>query len=124
MALLKASLKKSFLAHFPDPDKLKKGEERDPYGVVKEWFGAGNEVDLLNDNSDKAYHKALLGVAGLEKVVNQFLPQVNGNEKYLYMELVLHGLAACDHLNKNILEAKMTFKDFLSDMFNDDQLFN
>lgn len=122
--LLGKSLKKLFLDHFPDPDKLRKGRDRDPYGVMRAWFSGGNAVNLLNDMSDKDYRAALDGVAGLRKFVESNLEQVQGDELYLYMELVLHGLAEFQVISKDMLEAKLSFRDTLADMLGADDLFD
>ncbi|MDX2066913.1 MAG: magnesium chelatase [Haliscomenobacter sp.] len=122
--LLGKSLKKLFLDHFPDPDKLRKGRDRDPYGVIRAWFSGGNAVNLLNDMSDKDYRAALDGVAGLRKFVESNLEQVQGDEQYLYMELVLHGLAEFQVISKDMLEAKLSFRDTLADMLGSDDLFD
>ena len=117
--LLSQAVKKTFLNHFPDPDKLSKGRDRDPYGTIRAWFSGGNYVDLLNDASDKNFHKALDNVAGLRKLVESTL-NVKSNEVYTYMELALHGLAEFDVINKDMLESKLSFRDLLADMLNDD----
>jgi len=122
--LLGKSLKKLFLDHFPDPDKLRKGRDRDPYGVIRAWFSGGNALNLLNDMSDKDYRAALDGVAGLRKFVEANLEQVQGDEQYLYMELVLHGLAEFQVISKDMLEAKLSFRDTLADMLGADDLFD
>ena len=122
--LLGKSLKKLFLDHFPDPDKLRKGRDRDPYGVIRAWFSGGNALNLLNDMSDKDYQAALDGVAGLRKFVEANLEQVQGDEQYLYMELVLHGLAEFQVISKDMLEAKLSFRDTLADMLGSDDLFD
>ncbi|WP_421795610.1 magnesium chelatase [Haliscomenobacter sp.] len=122
--LLGKSLKKLFLDHFPDPDKLRKGRDRDPYGVMRAWFSGGNAVNLFNDMSDKDYRAALDGVAGLRKFVESNLEQVQGDELYLYMELVLHGLAEFQVISKDMLEAKLSFRDTLADMLGSDDLFD
>lgn len=122
--LLGKSLKKLFLDHFPDPDKLRKGRDRDPYGVIRAWFSGGNAVNLLNDMSDKDYRAALEGVAGLRKFVESNLPQVQGDEQYLYMELVLHGLSEFQVISKDMLESKLSFRDTLADMLSSDDLFD
>jgi magnesium chelatase subunit I len=123
MHLLDQAIKKAFLDHFPNPDSLKKGEERDPYGTIRAWFGGGNKVDLLNDSSDADYRQALDEVAGLRKLVEQTLPQLKKDETYTYMELVLHGLAEYNILNKDILESSLSFRDLLANMLDDDDLF-
>ena len=72
LALLGKAVKGMFLDHFPSPDKLKKGVERDPYGTIRAWFTGGNTIDLLNDCSDKEFQKALDNVAGLRKLVEGY----------------------------------------------------
>lgn len=121
--LLGKALKKLFLDHFPDPDKLRKGRDRDPYGVMRAWFSGGNAVNLLNDMSDKDYRTALDNVAGLRKFVESNT-EAQGDEVYLYMELVLHGLAEFQVISKDMLEAKLSFRDTLADMLNSDDLFD
>ena len=118
MNLLSKAIKSAFLEHFPDPDKLNKGRERDPYGTIRAWFSGGNTLDLLNDCSDGEFHKALDGVAGLRKFVEAYdFPK---SELYTYMELVLHGLSEFDVINKDILAASFNFRDLLANMFDDD----
>jgi len=121
--LLGKAVKKLFLDHFPDPDKLRKGRDRDPYGVMRAWFSGGNAVNLLNDMSDKDYRAALDSVAGLRKFVESNT-EAQGDEVYLYMELVLHGLAEFQVISKDMLEAKLSFRDTLADMLNSDDLFD
>ena len=123
MHLLGQAVKKLFLAHFPDPDNLRKGQQRDPYGVIRAWFGGGNQIDLLNDASDKDYHKALDSVAGLRKLVESYT-QASGEEVYTYMELVLHGLTESNVLNKEILEAQIQFRDLLANMLGEEDDFD
>lgn len=117
--LLNNAIKKAFLDHFPNPDKLKKGRESDPYGTIRAWFSGGNKIELLNDSSDQDFHKALDGVAGLRKLVEKHL-NVEGKDLYLYMELVLHGLSGFNVINKNIVESSFSFRDLLADMLGDD----
>ena len=116
--LLGLSIKKLFLELFPDPDKLQKGRERDPYGTIRAWFSAGNTINLLNDASEEEYQKALDTVAGLGKLVDK--AKVSAEEKYTYMELVLHGLAEFDILNKDFLESSFNFRDLLANMFDEE----
>ena len=99
MNLMGGAIKKFFLAHFPHPEKLKKGQDRDPYGTLRAWFAGGNAVELLNDGSDKAYQKALDGVVGLRKFTKEYIDQVKDKGLYPYMELVLHwfsGVQCCE----------------------------
>lgn len=118
--LLGKVLKRKFLEHFPNPEKLKKGVDKDPYGTIRAWFAGGNEIDLLNDSSDADYEKALNKVAGLNKLVKSKMPNLNDKELLIYMELVLHGLSEFNVISKEILERSLSFKDVLADMFKED----
>lgn len=123
VALMNEAIKKMFLNHFPNPDKLKKGREKDPYGTIRAWFSGGNAIELLNDASDKDYKKVLDGVAGLRKLVEETL-NLKGDEAYTYMELALHGLAEFNVINKEMLESSFNFRDLLANMLNDDTMFD
>ncbi len=117
--LMGRAIKKAFLDHFPNPDKLKKGVDKDPYGTIRAWFSGGNEIGLLNDSSDKEFRKTLDGVAGLRKLVEDTL-KVKGDEAYTHMELVLHGLSEFNVINKEVLESSFSFRDLLANMLDDD----
>lgn len=121
MKLLGHAIKESFLAHFPDPDSVRPGRESDPYGTIRAYFSGGNVVDLLNDDSNENYHKKLDEIAGLRKFVNKHIEgTLSEADTYLYMELVLQGLAEMEVLNKDILENSLSFKDILADMLDDE----
>ncbi len=118
LELIGDSVEDVFLQHFPNPDKLKKGRESDPYGIIKAWFSGGNAVNILNDASDKDYRNELDRVAGLKRLVEgQGLPK---DQLYTFMELALHGLAEMNVINKNFVEATLTFNDSLADMLNEE----
>ena len=119
MNLMSAAIKKEFLNVFPNPDKLKKGSQRDPYGTIRAWFSAGNEVDLLNDMNDKEFKKELDKVAGLKKFV-EGVKEIPKADTYTYMEMALHGLAAFSVLSRDYLESKMSFSDPLASMFDEE----
>ena len=112
------AIKKVFLQFFPNPAKLKKGQERDPYGVIKAWFAAGNTVDLLNDLPEKKFEAELEQVAGLKKLTDA--AGISKADTFVFMELLLHGLAEFEVLNKDFVYNKWVFKDFLTDSGLDD----
>jgi magnesium chelatase subunit I len=118
--IIGAAIKKVFLKHFPNPNKLKKGQERDPYGTVKAWFTAENTVNIL---TGKKYKEALSDVAGLPKLLDN--ANITEQDKYVFMEILLHGLAEFEVLSKEFIESKWVFKDFLTGALGDDEdLFN
>ena len=115
--LMGTAIKNEFLKIFPHPDKLKK-EEKDPFGVVRAWFSAGNTLDILSDASDKDYQKALKQVAGLENLAKS--SGAKGPELFAYMELIIHALVEFDVLSKEYLETGFSIRDVLADMFDKD----
>jgi magnesium chelatase subunit I len=119
LTLINGALQKLFLDYFPHPEKLKKGEEKDPYGTIKAWFSGGNSVELLNDCDDATFQKSLLKVAGLKKFVEN---TVNPEEEdlYLFMELVLNGLSTFNIIAKDVLESGYSYKDLLADMLGEE----
>jgi len=119
MKLLSAAIKEEFEEYFPNPDKIRKGRDKDPYGAIRAFFSSGRTVELLNDSSDKAYHKVLGEVPGLEKAVMSN-EEIDSIEAFSYMELMLHGLAEYDVVNKDIIGSKLSFSDLLANMFDDD----
>jgi magnesium chelatase subunit I len=117
--LIGQAVKKVFLQYFPNPTKLKKGQERDPYGVIKSWFAGGNMVDLLTDISDKEYKKAIDQVAGLKQMAET--AKIPAKELYIFMELALHGLAEFDVLSKSFIQTRWVFKDHLTGALGDEE---
>ena len=117
LALLSKAIKTEFLNYFPHPEKLKKGQQKDPYGTLRAFFSAGNTVDFFNDMSDKHFKKELDKVAGLRKLVEPL--DLAKEDEYNYMELALHGLAEFNIVNKDMLDSKLSFRDLLANMFDD-----
>ncbi len=112
--LMEESIKEMFLEFFPNPDKLSKKEE-EYYTEVKNWFAAGNVIDLLNDESDISFKQKLDSVQGLSQIAA--IHTKTAEDRYFYMELILQGLAVTDNLGKNILINKFVFTDPLANMF-------
>lgn len=117
MHLLSGAIKEVFLEIFPAPDEFEKGVDRDPYGAIKAWFADGNQVDLLNDDNEKVYKEKLSTVAGLERLVRD--QNVLDDQKYAYMELVLHGLSELEMVSKSYLKNTISFSDPFKGMFDD-----
>lgn len=118
--LLGKAIKKKFLENFPNPDKLRKGQNRDPYGVINAWFAGGNAVELLNDATEADYKAELSKVAGLEKFTLGYITPRSEAEKFLFMELVLHGLVEFQQISRDFMESKFNFRDTLASMLNED----
>lgn len=116
--LIGKAIRSQFAHYFPNPEKLKKKKEVSPYQEITDWFGAGNEIDLLNDMPSKTYSELLHSVPGLEETVKKYHPKLKGEEKLQMMEFLLHGLAEFSLLSKNNLTKGLKFKDLFSSVFN------
>jgi magnesium chelatase subunit I len=120
--IIGAAIKTEFLKYFANPTKLKKGQERDPYGTIKAWFSAGNTVDILNSLSEKKYKEQLGDIVGLQKLLDA--ANIEEKDQYVFMEILLHGLAEFEVLSKEFIDSKWVFKDFLTGDIADEDLFN
>ncbi|MCC5928832.1 MAG: sigma 54-interacting transcriptional regulator [Cyclobacteriaceae bacterium] len=114
--LVGKAIRRQFVQYFPDPEKVRKKEDN-PYKKIIEWFGEGNEIDIIHDMPNAAYKKLLSTIPGLSVLVEKYQPNIKEDEKYFFMEFALHGLAEYSMLSKKPLSKGMLFKDLLSSMF-------
>lgn len=114
--LIGEGIKEIFAAIYPDPTKIK--DDRDPYGIIRSWFGGGNTLSLLNEASEEDFRKQLGDVAGLKRLAGE--KSVEGADDVLVMELILHGLTEYEVLNRDVIDRRMDFKDVLATMLDDD----
>lgn len=115
--LINQAIKDTFSSRFINPNDYKRTGERDSYDVIREYFNAGNSLEMLNDDSDKNYQAKLEGIAGLKKVATA--GKVDEKETYSFMELVLHGLTQYQVIGRDIIGNGLSFGDPLSDMLDD-----
>jgi len=115
--LVGKAIRKQFLNYFTDPEEARKNKEGNPYAKITAWFGTGNMVDIIQDQSFPAYREVLYSVEGLEELVDKNVKTKDENDKLLFMEFALHGLAEFSQLSKHELEKGMQFKDLISGMF-------
>ena len=117
MHLLSGAIKELFLENFPAPDELKQGIDKDPYGTLKSWFADGNQIEILNNDSEKEYQRKLDSVVGLSKLIEN--QKFNPEEKYAFMELALHGLSEMEMISKSYLKNTVSFSDPFKGMFDE-----
>lgn len=115
--LVGKAIRTQFLHYFPDPDKFRKQKEKSPYRKVTEWFGDGNNIDLLNDMPQAEFERKLMAVPGLADLVTSFHKNQDAAMKLFLMEFALHGLAEFSLISKHHLASGLQFKDLLSSMF-------
>ncbi len=115
--LVGKAIRKQFIQYFPDPEKIRKTKEENPYKEIMDWFGDGNMIDIINDFTIREYENELKKVPGLEKLVKETHGGQHREFTLFLMEFALHGLAEYSMLSKHFLERGMQFKDLLSSMF-------
>ncbi len=116
--LISKAIREEFLELFPDPEKVKKLKQTNPYQDIISWFSEGNKIDLLFEQSDAAYSKILDAVPGLSNVISRLVPDAAKSERSVYMEFLLFGLAECSQLSRQKVDRSTHFKDLMSGMFN------
>ncbi len=117
LEFLSHAVRTQYLEYFVDPRKFDNSPERDPFGVLREYFAAGNSCLIPMDADESSYREALNGVPGLKSFVKD--QEVNNQDLYYMMELVLHGLAEFDVLSMDIAAGRLTFGDDLANMLDD-----
>ena len=117
LKLLGRAIKEQFLDIFPHPEKVKKGQDKDPYGIQRAFFSGSNVVEIENDSVDKTYQKALDKVPGLDQLLDAH--KIPKKDRHTWKELVLHALAEFEVISKDLLQTRITFSDPLADMLED-----
>jgi len=116
--LIGKAIRKVFTGLFPDPEKIKKSKQKNPYAELINWFGDGNEVDLVHNLDDRGYEKLLGEVPFLKEIVKTCHPKATRQEQLLLMEFILHGLSEFSQISKKQLEKGVRFKDLIGSMLN------
>lgn len=124
--LLGLAIRTTFAQYFPDPQSFKKGRDAQkakgkpsPYQPIIDWFGKGNDLTMLHDESDETYRTQLYSVDGLYAAVKQFYPNTDDAQAALLMEFLLHGLAEFSLISKKGVErGGFSFADILGSMLN------
>ncbi|NDC41816.1 MAG: magnesium chelatase [Chitinophagia bacterium] len=125
LRLLGMAIRTTFLQYFPDPNSFRKsgGKQNkgkpNPYQPIIDWFGKGNELLSLQDDSDEACLQDLFKVDGLYAAVKQYYPNVDDRQAALLMEFMLHGLSEFSLISKKGVDrAGYSFSDILGSMMN------
>lgn len=115
--LISKAIRGLFPVYFPNPENFRKNRKSNPYQKIVDWFGAGNELEILNDTDNSTYKKELRKIAGLKDIIDKFWSARDEDEKLFMMEFVLHGLVEFSFLSKHLLDSGLKFKDLLGGMF-------
>ncbi|WP_245882100.1 sigma 54-interacting transcriptional regulator [Taibaiella chishuiensis] len=108
--LLGNAIRTLFAEYFPRIEKLERQREVSPYQELTDWF-TENELELLDEATDKAYRKQLDSVAPLKTLQGRYQPQVPAADKYFLLEFLLWGLSEHQKLGKNRFTEGYQFRD-------------
>ncbi|HEX8545944.1 MAG TPA: magnesium chelatase [Cytophagaceae bacterium] len=119
--LIGKTIRKEFEKLFPNPEKIKKKKQSNPYQEMVNWFNEGKSVEIHQAMSSQDYEKALNSVPKLKDLVKASLPKLSKEEQLLYMEFALHGLAEFSQISKQRVDSTIQFKDLMGSMFSMDK---
>lgn len=115
--LLGKAIKSALSLYFPDPEKLKRGKNDNPYAEIVSWFGSGNSLQIDDNQSLDEYAKSLSHVKGLRDAVRRFHKNLTADDELLMMEFLLHGLSEHSQLSKSYLDNGYAFNDMFESLF-------
>ncbi len=110
-ALIGDAIKSLFVEYFPEIKKLERESEKSPYDDTINWFFDQNDFQLLDDLTEKQYHKILDEVEPLNKLIKTYQPDTAKEDIYFLKEFILWGLVEFKKLSKYRLAEGMRFKD-------------
>lgn len=113
--IIRHTIRKEFLKHFPNPERLSKRQEGSPYDDIVAWFSA-HSMDLDNDADDSTYRKELSAVTPLIDFIQDYMPDLEANQIPLMAEFVLHALAEYSLISKKSYHGRVNFNDMLGSM--------
>ncbi len=122
LRLIGQAIRKKFPQIFPSPETYKRKKQESPYQAMVTWF-AQNDLELLNDASQKEYAMTLYTVPTLAEMVQKYCPGLAENDRLMMMEFVLHGLAEYSQIGKSVMDSSVSFADVMNQIFsgNDDE---
>jgi magnesium chelatase subunit I len=110
--LLGDAIKSLFVEYFPKIEKLERPNERSPYQEIMDWFSE-NELELMDEDSDKDYQYQLETIAPLQKLIQSYQPNVLNEDIHFLSEFILWSLSEYKKLGKNRFTEGYQFKDLL-----------
>lgn len=116
--LIENAIKNLYQIYFPKIKKLEKESEEKPHDDIVRWFAENSGIEILDDSPDSLYHEELLKIEPLHRFVNKHIDNLQDDEQYFYMELVLWTLTIHKKLNKNRFDQGSQFEDLFGDFIN------
>jgi magnesium chelatase subunit I len=109
--LISSAIKTLFESYFPKVEKLEKADARGPYQDIVEWFFDADEFQINDDDNDESYASKLNSISPLDKLVQEYQPNVAKEDTQFLKEFILWGLVESKKLSKNRFEESTSFTD-------------
>lgn len=109
--LLEAAIKTLFETRFPKIKKLERKDAEGPYDEILHWFFESEGFELLDDDSDKEYHKKINSIGPLNDFVKPFTSQMSLEDVVFLKEILLWGLVAFNKLSRHRFAGGTEYKD-------------
>lgn len=106
--LIDKAVVSTFERFFPRVPKLEKEGVKTPFTDIIEWFDS-NYLELNYTDQDDAFIENLSAIDPLEKLLEEYQPELRGSSKSFCKELVIWSLAASDKLDKTTTEKAFKF---------------
>ncbi len=87
---------------------------RGKFDVITQWFENGQVVELLLDNSNKAFSDELDKIPGLDQIIDEYQPHLKENERLIMKEYLIHSLAAYSLLQRERKLYSYRFEDYFN----------
>jgi magnesium chelatase subunit I len=113
--LLGKAIRAKFPEVFPDPELIRRRKMEDVYAPVVAYI-ASTGVEVLTSDSPEAYRVRLEDVPGLAELVQRYVDPVE-EDRVVWMEFVLHGLAEHNLIGKEVVGQEVSFSDLMSGLF-------
>ena len=111
LMLLDDAVKSLFPNYFPAILKLEQKDTDGPYDDLILWFFDREGIELLDDQTDAEYHKALDSIPPLQELIDKHQPKVSKSDSYFLKEFLLWGLVVNKKLSKHRYTKGYQLKD-------------
>jgi magnesium chelatase subunit I len=106
--LIDQAIVTEFEKTFPRIQKLEKEGVKTPYSDIINWFEK-NVLELNYTDTDADFNNTLNEIEPLSKLVDEYNPNLEAQDRLLYMEIVIWSLAINNKLDKTESEKAFSF---------------
>ncbi|MFT5779823.1 MAG: magnesium chelatase subunit I, partial [Crocinitomicaceae bacterium] len=108
--LIDEAVNTQFEKLFPPIPKLEKQGIQTPYTAVIDWFSTNDFLELNYTDNDLDYETSLKGIKPLSTFVDEYAANLDPQEKYFCMELILWSLSNNNKLDRTESDQAFSFE--------------